>query len=159
MENRYHVNLRKTLNIVALLAVAIAFITILMNWSTLPNQVPSHYNTLGEVDSWSNKWFIFFVPTIGLALWFFLHALEKRPQHLNMPGVGKDPTPAQLGNVQLFSNVIKNEILIIFSLFSLRDVLVSKGNDINLGIWEIVLFFGIFLITVTYFIIRSSRLK
>ena len=44
---------------VALMILAASAINIFMQWSSLPAQVPSHYNALGEPDAWSSKEFIF----------------------------------------------------------------------------------------------------
>lgn len=38
------------LDMVAVLFLIVSFVNIILHWSSLPEQVPSHYNFWGEVD-------------------------------------------------------------------------------------------------------------
>ena len=71
--------------VIAFLIVAITAACTAWLYSTLPEQVPTHWNIRGEVDGYGGKWtlFIFPVMMIGmLALFYFLPALS--PKHFEV---------------------------------------------------------------------------
>jgi uncharacterized membrane protein len=72
----------RTYWIVAFLIVAI--VTGAAGWlsTTLPEQIPSHWNIRGEVDGYGGKWTLFVLPVWMLAmmlLFYFLPALSPKP--------------------------------------------------------------------------------
>ncbi len=53
----------KALVILTLVLTLLPMAAGLLLWNTLPDQVPTHFNTAGEVDAWSSKpWVVFFLP-------------------------------------------------------------------------------------------------
>lgn len=150
-------NFYRILNIAVLLLWASAIMNILINWANIPDQVPTHYNFEGDPDNWGNKWFIFFPPTIGLALWLFMSALGNR-KVWQLPGV-KEHSAAHIENSTAMLRVMQAEILLIFSLLSLKDVFVVKGGSLNLGIWEMILVLTIIIGTSVFFTLRGRRIQ
>lgn len=149
----------KVMTIFSLLLFVAAIIQIFVSWSSLPDQVPTHYNALGEADRWGHKAFIFFAPLFGLAMWGLLHAIN-RPTWINMPGFdANEASPKQLENAQLMLKVIANELLIVMSLLSFKDVYVAKGGMLSLGIWEMIAVLVILIGTALFFTFRNSHLK
>lgn len=145
----------RLMQLLGLVALVVAFVHILWHWPTLPNEVPSHYNALGEVDAWSNKWFIFFPPTIGLVLWLVLSQIHKYPQFINVP-IPDKPSAKQMQTVMLLITCIQLEISLIFSYLSIKDVYVAK--DITSGsMYEVPIIIGTILATVMLFSIRIYR--
>lgn len=59
----------------------------LLLWNQLPEQVPSHWNTAGEVDGWSSKpFFVFGLPLILLAAqWLCVLGTGADPKRKNHP--------------------------------------------------------------------------
>lgn len=57
----------------------------LILWSSLPQQIPSHWNVAGEVDGWSSKpFFVFGLPTILLAFqWLCVLGTAADPKKAN----------------------------------------------------------------------------
>lgn len=54
---------QKLLDLLVILSMGAAIIYIILEWSNLPAQVPTHYNLLGEPDAWGSKGMIW-VPLI-----------------------------------------------------------------------------------------------
>ncbi len=69
--------LEKIANIIWIASIVTMILYIAFNWSALPDAVPVHFNTAGEVDSWGLKWVIFFLPIIAIALYIFMEVIEK----------------------------------------------------------------------------------
>ncbi|KPD09019.1 hypothetical protein AM501_06725 [Aneurinibacillus migulanus] len=146
-------------NLFTLLICAISLSYILMNWSSFPDLVPSHYNALGEPDDWSNKWFIFVPLLIGFVLWIGMYFLEKNPHLHNYSGLTESNIESLYKNSMLTINFIKNELLLMFSFSSLDNVRVAMGNKSLLGAWELPVVFILLLGTVAFFVVRSIKIK
>ena len=71
--------------IVAFLMVAITTAATAWLYTSLPEQVPTHWNIRGEVDGYGGKWTLFIFPVmmvVMLALFYFLPALS--PKHFEV---------------------------------------------------------------------------
>ncbi len=51
----------------------------------LPDQIPGHFNGLGEVDRWGSKYEIIILPIIGVFIFALMSLLEKAPHMHNYP--------------------------------------------------------------------------
>ncbi|MGA9189324.1 MAG: DUF1648 domain-containing protein, partial [Methanosarcina sp.] len=54
-------------------------------WNQIPQQVPMHYNAVGEIDRWGSKYEILFLPAISILLYVFITAVSFFPQIWNVP--------------------------------------------------------------------------
>lgn len=152
---------KTSLRIFAIISFAFfiaAIYQIFFSWSSLPAEVPTHYNALGEADAWGNKWFIFFPPLLGLAMWGFMGAV-KNPKYINMPGFHEDANERQIKNARLMLQILRNELLILLCCMSFKDVYVAKGGTFSLGYWEMIIFIGVLIVTIAFFTIRNAKLK
>jgi uncharacterized membrane protein len=149
----------KIFNSIALIVFFGTLLYVMKQWSILPDQVPTHYNALGEPDSWGHKGFILLPSIISILMWTSLHFLEKHPHIHNYVNIKKENIEQHYKNSALMMNVLKNELLIIFSFSTWNDVSVSVRNNSILGAWELPLILFIILGTLTIFIIRSIRIN
>jgi len=149
----------KVFNIVAIISYIVSIMFILIQWSHLPDLVPSHYNALGEPDSWSHKGFIFIPLVIGFFLWIGCYEVEKRPHLHNYLALTEENMEKQYKNSMLMMNFLKNELLLFFSYGVCNDVFVSHGKNSLLGVWELPIFAVMIGGTLLFFVIRSFKLK
>ena len=144
------------------ITIAIFFITLLITivqFPNLPEEVPSHYNIMGEADAWSNKWFIFFLPLLGMGLWLMFGQIEKYPEFINMPNGGESLNEGQRQNSIMMISTLRNQVLLFMSLLTLKEVLTSIGYSIQLGIWEFVIFVAVLTLTMVFYIVKNYKLK
>jgi uncharacterized membrane protein len=152
--------LENALNIFSLLVFIGSVLYLLMEWSSLPNRVPMHYNLVGEVDKWGSKIMIFVSPIIGAILWIGLTILEKFPHIYNyMIVLTEENIEQQYKNGRIMINVIKNEIFIYMAYCNWKDVKVAFGHDVVLENWDSLIFLFILFGSIAFFIIRSFRLQ
>ena len=59
--------------IIALIIVALQFVAAVVLYIYLPQQIPMHWNSNGEIDRMGDKLSIFLLPTISLAITLMLH--------------------------------------------------------------------------------------
>ncbi|HLR69460.1 MAG TPA: DUF1648 domain-containing protein [Virgibacillus sp.] len=151
--------IEKILNIIAFVIFLGSILYILFEWSPMPNEVPGHYNAVGEVDRWGRKGELWIVPFVGLVLWVGLSILEKFPHIHNYSNLTEDNAEQQYKNSRLMLNFLKNEILLIFSYINWKDIQVAKGQAESLGICFLPIFLIIIFGTLIFFVLRSLRLK
>lgn len=105
-------------------------------WNKLPDEVPAHYNALGEVDRWGSKWELLLLPGIGVFIIFLMQILEKHPELHNYPARF---TELNAESFYLHSrkivNQIKNSCLIIFSVILLESISIALGWGGGFGKW------------------------
>ena len=58
-------------------------IYLIVCWSTIPDQIPTHYNAAGEIDDWGGKGMIWFTVIISWALYLGISFVERYPDIWN----------------------------------------------------------------------------
>ena len=112
-----------------------SIIYVLIKLQSLPPQVPIHFNALGEEDGWGSKNVLLIFPFIALFLWLALEALEKNPHVHNYPSHINEANVQQFYSISIrTTNLMKNGILIFFSLLQLDIVFSAQQQSFTLGI-------------------------
>lgn len=108
------------LDAIALLSFTGMLIFLFSQFGSLPDRVPGHYNGAGEVDRWGNKMELIILPIIGAALWIFMSVMEKYPHTYNYLNFTEKNAEAQYKNGIMMMNLLKNEIVFLFSFITIR---------------------------------------
>ena len=75
----------------AVLLIAL-FVFLFINWGSLPDQIPTHYNFAGEADKWGGKASIWLLPGSALFCYLLIGLVNVIPvKYWNMPQRGKTP--------------------------------------------------------------------
>lgn len=152
---------RRVLDISGILLWLVALMSIIINYQSLPNHIPSHYNFSGNPDAWSTKSFIFIVPVIGIILWLAIHFFMKSPnvdKYINVPSMNGKPSQAQIENGKNLIYVIKFEMMALFTFIVIKDIYTALGRPFNVGIAETILILGVFVITIFVFLYKNFKL-
>ena len=93
--------LRRVLEGLCLVLLAGGFLWPIALWGRIPDRIPGHFNSAGEIDRWAGKWELFLLPVTGVILYGILTAACAAVR----PGVerGELPpsAPAWLAGVKL----------------------------------------------------------
>ena len=120
--------MKKVLQALIVLLLIAIFAIPAFYYGQLPEEIPSHYNASGEVDDYSGKSMIWFLPVIGLVLgaliWFVFSKLPK---------VNVDKAPQKLP--ELFKELFILFILLVFNYISFTTIQVALGYEESLGRW------------------------
>lgn len=109
-------NFSKAVNLISLLFLIGMILDIIIFWRTIPDQIPGHYNSMGEVDRWGGKGELFFLPVASILLYAGITALEKHPDLWN---TGVTITPKNKDRVYLLlKHMIGFLKLLMVSLFT-----------------------------------------
>ncbi|WP_312123925.1 DUF1648 domain-containing protein [Lysinibacillus boronitolerans] len=133
---------------------------IILAWGKLPDEIPGHFNGMGEVDRWGSKIELFILPFIGLFLWIVMGLLEKAPHMHNYPSrLNESNVTAFYLNSRKILNQVKNICLIIFAFISIQMVRIGLGEVNSLGWWFLPIVLIVVLIPIIKGFITSSKIK
>jgi uncharacterized membrane protein len=80
IKNSIYNNIIEVLCILLLVGISVYLI---INWSSIPNQIPGHYDGAGNVDRWGGKGELLILPITSWILYIFITILEAFPQIWN----------------------------------------------------------------------------
>lgn len=125
-------------------------------YQQLPEEIPSHFGKNGKADAYSSKLFVWFLPLIGTALFFFLHLLTKNRKLLKQQQQVKNLDPLEEERRITLSikllNVFKLLIpaLFLFLLFGIIRTALKQAD--GLGTYSIYLFLIPIFSVIIYFL-------
>ena len=142
------------LETVGLLLLVGMIVFVYTQWNQVPQQVPMHYNAMGEIDSWGSKYGILFLPAISILLYAFITVVSFFPQIWNVPvqvtDENKETVYLSTKDLLIF---IKVEILASFFYVNYHTITAQPLPIAYLPVFMIVIF-G----TIIFFVRRIIRL-
>lgn len=134
-------------NMASIVILLAATIFVLIRWSDLPEQIPSHYNFKGEPNAYGGKGTLIFEMIMGWVMVLTFLIIGKLPQVWN---TGVERTPA---NEAVINRIVKDMIsvmeLILAMLFAY--MMITPVLGIRMGKWFmplfLVLIFGTIIVT------------
>lgn len=146
---------QKVSEVLSVLTIIFLFGYLILNWSEIPDKIPSHYNALGEVDRWSSKGSILILPIIGGFLYLVITLLSFMPYAWNIP------IKANENNyIKVYENtrsIICYTKLIMLSAFTYITICTVKG--INLGKWFTLIFLGLTFGVIIIFTLKIYKYR
>ena len=73
----------KILEYLCRIILAGTLVFLIAYWSWIPDQIPTHYNAAGEIDSWGGKGMIWFIVIMSWVMYLGITFVEKYPEIWN----------------------------------------------------------------------------
>ncbi|MDW0108819.1 DUF1648 domain-containing protein [Sporosarcina aquimarina] len=133
---------------------------IILKWSSLPDEVPIHFNAAGEADGYGSPYVMLLLTAIGAGLWALLQFLERHPEWHNYPRRLNETNAKEFyQSSRTLLNRIKNLSLILFAFLNWETIRVALGDTNSLskfGMYGVfILIFGVLIVGV----VRQQRIK
>jgi uncharacterized membrane protein len=141
--------------------IAFAFLAALiaipsMNYSSLPDTIPSHFNAAGQPDDYGGKGTLWMLPATGLFFFILMTIVEQFPQIYNYPvEITEENAERQYRNAVRLIRLLKTLILIIFSFLSFKTIQTAAGKSSGLGKAFLPVFLLITFGIIIIFIVKS----
>lgn len=153
-------NTDKIIEVIGWILLIGIWILAIMNFSDLPETVPTHYNGAGVADRFSEKTTIFVLPIIGTILFIGMTILNKYPHIFNYPTtITNENALSQYTNATRMIRILKLIVLLVFGLILYKTLQNTNGNTDGLGIWFLPLIIGLFMVPTLYFLIKLMKPK
>jgi uncharacterized membrane protein len=130
-------------------------IYLLLNWNSIPDMIPGHYNAMGEIDRMGSKVELLVLFIIGWLMYLGMTMIEKFPQVWN---TGVTVTEENKERVyRVLKNMLSTMKLIIVAVFMYLIINSSKATSLTIWFYPVLLIsmFGSML----FFMLKLSRVK
>lgn len=128
----------EALTLVILLSL---FAYVITNWDMIPEQIPSHFNFQGQIDSWSNKNMIFFPVLVSLFLYLLLTVAYFYPSMWNMPVKITEENRARAYHyTRNMITVLKFELVSVFAYITVQTSKAEMLSQYFLPVFLTVIF-------------------
>ena len=142
-------------NLICLILLFGIIIYLGMNWNNISDQIPGHYNAVGEVDRWGKKGELLILPIIGWILYLGLTAAEHFPQIWNTGVAVTEENQEQV--YRILKNMIGTIKLLMAAVFVFLSV--NSASAKKLPVWFLPVFLILMLGSSVFFIIKLRRAR
>ena len=120
------------------------FTFLLVSWSSIPEQIPTHFDAAGIANAWGSRRSILVLPVISLLLGGLMTAISFSPGLWNMPGKAKGGySAAAYVTVKTMLIAMKAEMLALFGY-----IVVCQARSLPLGSIFIYITLGALALTI-----------
>ena len=148
------------LEIMGYLTLAALWLSVIINYFDLPDQIPIHFNGVGKADDYRGKNSIFIFPIICTFLFLVVSLRGNNPEDfIYKVKITEENREALYRNQLNFIRVSKIMVSSLFLLISMKTTQLSKSGSEELGIGFLLLCAAIILLPVGYFTYKSYKLK
>ena len=150
----------KILEIVGWISLFAIWSLTIVNYNSLPDIIPIHYNAAGESDGFGRKAYILMLPLISTTLFVGLTILNKFPHIFNYPtGITEENAQRQYTNATRLIRYLKFIIVLIIGYISFMTIQNAHGKAEGLGSWFTPLFLVLVFLPLLFFIVKSVKMK
>ena len=150
----------KAIELVGWIALIGIWVLTLVNYSSLPETIPIHFNGAGKADGFGNKENILSLPIVSTILFIGMTVLNKYPYVFNYPSaITKENALQNYTNATRMIRFLKLIIVIVFGLIVFKIIDNVKGNADGLGTWFLPLILGLIFIPTAYYLMKALRFK
>ena len=137
------------------------WIFMLYYYSKLPQIIPSHLDSNGEIDGMGSKNMLCLVPIIGLLLYIAISYTNKKPHCFNFPyPITEENAERQYRNSLMMTRVIKCLIQLLFLALTANIINTASSLDLKfVGLWMFPVGIALIFVTMFFFVYRGFKLK
>lgn len=146
MESRPRLNIQRTplqnwINIISVFIIGGSAIYLLVNYAKLPEQIPMHFNYIGEVDYRGPKESIFILLGISILIYVLNTRTQRIPHKFNyIVEITKENAEKQYQMAVRIMSIMNLEIMIIIAYINWVIVENIKLNSYFMTLFLIILF-------------------
>lgn len=148
----------KFLAIAGWVAIVTVWLIPLALFHTLPDTIPLHFDSDGNINRYGSRLFVFTLPPVATFVFAILHIVGRRPYLLNYPvTITERNAPIQYALAVKALLILRFTMGIIF-IFILLAIIFPEANKIIVS-WMLFLSIVLLIIPITYFQIKSLKHK
>lgn len=133
---------------------------LIMAYPNLPEVVPSHFNAAGEADGFSNKTFLFLLPSVITGIYILLLVLTRFPHlHNYMVNITEDNAPRQYRFGITVLRVVNFLCVLMFAYINYSILVGAQNSTSDLGNGFLFVVIGFSIVLPIGILIYQNRLK
>jgi hypothetical protein len=115
--------------------LALAWLLVGLYWSSLPEQIPTHFDLWGRPNHWGSKVFIFLFPGLGLFHYVLFTLIQRHPHRFNYPWpITPENAVRQYRLGRALLGWLKVELIALFTLLEWGTLRVALGRAEGIGV-------------------------
>ncbi|MDA8692792.1 DUF1648 domain-containing protein [Saprospiraceae bacterium] len=131
-----------------------------LKYSELPDQIPIHFNSKEEADSYGSKTFIWFLPILSIALYVLLTVVSRYPHTFNYTvKINEENAKKQYIIAIEMMALLKLCIMIYFSYMTYKTIQIAMNGHGGLGFLSTLLLVGAIVLIIIRSLLQSSKIK
>ena len=114
------------MNIIGVLALLGSTLFVIIMWSQIPDQIPTHYNFAGEADGYGGKGSLIFMMVLAWFMFILITILMRFPNTWNMPVKVTAENKARLYSItRAMLEVIKMLVSLLFAVMLINAAIAT----------------------------------
>lgn len=163
--NRPKVHIEKTTltkfaDILGNAGILVMILLVALNWGSLPDTVPTHFNGAGDADGWGSKFTLLILPVIAIFLHILLGVVERKPHLHNYPvRLTEENAPLFYAESVKIINLTKNIIALMFAYITFHIIRGALNGSDQLNIIGLAIFIILLFLVIIVGMVRMSKIK
>jgi len=146
----------KLIDIVCITILAAAFVYISLNYSALPDRIPTHFDGSGKPDGWGTKESVWLLPALGSLLYLGLRLLYRIPHNFNyLVKITAENAEKQYSLAVKMIRYLNLGIALIFGIITISMIQVALNRADGLSPLYMIFIVALIFVPSGYFIYKS----
>jgi len=129
-------------------------------WSSLPEEIPTHFSISGAPDGWGGKSTLLVLPAIGLVIYIGLTILSRYPHVYNyLWHITPQNAKMQYENSRQMIILLKTEIVWLFAYIVWQTIQTALGKAKGLGAEFLPIFLILIFGTVGFHLFKAYQAR
>jgi hypothetical protein len=150
----------RTLILIATVPIVFVIIYLKINWNSIPEIIPTHFNFSGVPDSFGSKKSLFIIIGISTGMHVFMSILAKVPGCYNYPVSITEKNAEILYKIgRKIMILIDLEMSYMMSMLAWENIQTAMGRMYGVSSGVLFVIIGVMFVTIIYGIIRMIKVQ
>ena len=133
---------------------------ILLNYSSLPETIATHFNISGQPDKYGSKGSILILPIIATVMFIGLTVLNRYPQIFNFPtALTAENAGRQYVNATRLIRYLKSVLVLVFGFIAYATMQTTDSHIQGIGVWFFPIMLVLIFALLGVFVFRAVKMK
>ncbi|MCB0526547.1 MAG: DUF1648 domain-containing protein [Lewinellaceae bacterium] len=129
----------KILEALAIIFSVGALLLAIFKFSSLPQEIPTHFNASGKADSFGSKMSIFIIPVIAIATCLLMVIISKTPHKFNfLNKITEENAPREYRRARFIVRVVNAMTSLLFLCITNEMIQASEMSTPSMGVFILV---------------------
>ncbi|MEM8526848.1 MAG: DUF1648 domain-containing protein [Bacteroidota bacterium] len=149
----------RLLDTLTIIAIALLILLPTLNYGSLPDEVPTHFNAKGEADAWNSKLYLWILPSLGVLMAILMQLLTTIPHHYNYKvEITEENAPKQCQRGRTIIRFFNTFDTILFTVITWFIIRAAQGDAGEMNKWmlPVILIATLFAVIYAFWIIHKK---
>ena len=155
MKNLSYTVWQKIAEILSAIVIIVTFTALIFYWPQIADKIPSHYNSAGQPDAWSNKSMLIALAVVQIVLFVGITVLSLIPKIWNIP-VAVSEAGKQLMILKTRTMICTMKLLLVIGF---SYILLCSASGKQLSGWFMALMIITVIGNMVYYFVKTAQIS